>query len=37
LLLRKDEGGAMNDLIFAGIIVLFFVVGGLYVGFCEKL
>jgi len=27
----------MSDLIFAGIIVLFFVVSGLYVGFCEKL
>jgi hypothetical protein len=35
--LREAEGGAMSDLIFAGIIVLFFVVGGLYVGFCEKL
>jgi len=27
----------MSDLIFAGIIVLFFVVGGLYATFCEKL
>jgi len=27
----------MNDLIFAGIIVLFFIVGALYASFCEKL
>jgi len=27
----------MNDLIFAGIIVLFFIVSGLYASFCEKL
>jgi len=27
----------MSDLIFAGVIVLFFIVGGLYAGFCEKL
>ena len=26
-----------NDLIFVGIVVLFFVVSGLYVRFCEKL
>ena len=26
----------MSDLIFAGVIVLFFIVGGLYAGFCEK-
>jgi len=27
----------MSDLIFAGVIVLFFIVSGLYAGFCEKL
>jgi len=27
----------MNDLIFVGIIVLFFIVSGLYVRFCENL
>jgi len=27
----------MNDLIFAGIIVVFFVVSALYVRFCDKL
>jgi len=27
----------MSDLIFVGIVVLFFVVSGLYVRFCEKL
>jgi hypothetical protein len=27
----------MTDLIYIGITVLFFVVGGLYVRFCEKL
>jgi hypothetical protein len=27
----------MNDLIFAGIIVLFFIVSGVYASFCEKL
>jgi len=27
----------MNDLIFAGIVILFFVVSALYVRFCEKL
>jgi len=26
----------MNDLIYIGIMVLFFVVSGLYVRFCEK-
>jgi len=27
----------MSDLIFAAIIIVFFIVGGLYAGFCEKL
>ena len=27
----------MNDLIFVGVVVVFFVVSGLYVRFCEKL
>jgi hypothetical protein len=27
----------MNDLIYIGVTVLFFVVSGLYVRFCEKL
>jgi hypothetical protein len=27
----------MNDLIFIGIVIAFFVGGGLYVRFCEKL
>jgi len=27
----------MNDLIFAGIVILFFVVSALYVRFCDKL
>ncbi len=27
----------MTDLIYIGVIVLFFVVSGLYVRFCEKL
>jgi hypothetical protein len=27
----------MNDLLFVGIVVLFFVVSALYVRFCEKL
>jgi len=27
----------MTDLIFIGIVVLFFVVSGFYVRFCEKL
>jgi len=27
----------MNDLIFVGIVVVFFVVSALYVRFCEKL
>jgi len=27
----------MNDLIFVGIIVLFFVVSSFYIRFCEKL
>jgi uncharacterized membrane protein (DUF485 family) len=28
---------SMTDLIYIGVIVLFFVVSGLYVRFCEKL
>jgi len=27
----------MSDLIFTAIIIVFFIVGGLYAGFCEKL
>jgi len=27
----------MNDLIFTGTVIAFFVIGGLYVRFCEKL
>jgi len=27
----------MNDLIFVGIVVAFFIVSGVYVRFCEKL
>ena len=27
----------MNDLIFVGVVVMFFIVSGLYVRFCEKL
>jgi hypothetical protein len=29
--------GPMTDLLYVAITVLFFVVGGLYVRFCEKL
>jgi hypothetical protein len=36
-LLRAAQREAMSDLIFAGIIVAFFVGGALYVRFCEKL
>ncbi|MDB6129849.1 MAG: hypothetical protein JWM04_956 [Verrucomicrobiales bacterium] len=31
---REDH---MNDLIFVGVIVAFFIFSGLYVRFCEKL
>jgi hypothetical protein len=31
------KGQLMNDLIFVGIVVVFFVVSALYVRFCEKL
>jgi len=27
----------MSDLIFASVVIAFFIVGGLYVRFCEKL
>jgi len=27
----------MNDLIFVVVVVVFFIIGGLYVRFCEKL
>jgi hypothetical protein len=30
-------GNRMTDLIYVGVTVLFFVVSGLYVRFCEKL
>jgi hypothetical protein len=36
-LLRAAQREAMSDLIFAGIIVAFFVASALYVRFCEKL
>jgi hypothetical protein len=35
--LRAAQREAMSDLIFAGIIVAFFVASALYVRFCEKL
>jgi hypothetical protein len=28
---------AMNDLIYIGIVVVFFIASGLYIRFCEKL
>ena len=34
---RSWEGTEMNDALFIGITVLFFVVSVLYVRFCEKL
>ncbi len=35
---RQDgEALAMSDLIFIGLVVVFFVVSGLYVRFCERL
>jgi len=30
-------GEFMNDLVYVGVIVVFFVISGLYVRFCEKL
>jgi hypothetical protein len=30
-------GSVMNDLIYVGVVVVFFVASGLYVRFCEKL
>ncbi len=27
----------MSDLLFVGIVILFFIISGLYVRFCEKL
>jgi hypothetical protein len=32
-----NEAKIMTDLIYIGVIVLFFLVSGLYVRFCEKL
>ena len=32
---KKEKN--MIDLIYVGVVVLFFVIGGLYVGVCEKL
>ena len=32
-----QEGLAMSDLIYVGMVVAFFVVSGLYVRFCDKL
>jgi hypothetical protein len=31
------ESNQMMDLLFIGVVILFFVVSGLYVRFCEKL
>ncbi len=36
-LLKREYLTDMNDLVFVGIIVAFFVVSALYVRFCEKL
>jgi hypothetical protein len=36
-LLKREYLTDMNDLIFVGIIVAFFVLSALYVRFCEKL
>ena len=32
-----QQGKPMTDLLYIGLTVLFFVVSGLYVRFCEKL
>jgi hypothetical protein len=32
-----EPGLSMIDLIYVGVVVLLFAVGGLYVRFCEKL
>jgi hypothetical protein len=34
---RKGENPDMNDLIYVGVVIAFFVVSGLYVQFCGKL
>ena len=34
---EMEKGKRMMDLIFIGIVVLFFVASGFYVRFCEKL
>jgi hypothetical protein len=33
----RGGGSPMNDLIFVAVVVVFFIIGGLYVRFCEKL
>ena len=33
----RGGGSPMNDLIFVAVVVGFFIIGGLYVRFCEKL
>jgi len=33
----RGGGSFMNDLIFVAVVVVFFIIGGLYVRFCEKL
>jgi hypothetical protein len=33
----RGGGSFMNDLIFVAVVVAFFILGGLYVRFCEKL
>jgi len=30
-------GSPMNDLVFVAVVVVFFIIGGLYIRFCEKL
>ena len=34
---RKDFKRIMTDLIYIGVVVLFFVVSGLYIRLCEKM
>jgi len=33
----RGGGSPMNDLNFVAVVVVFFIIGGLYVRFCEKL
>jgi hypothetical protein len=34
---NETESNPMMDVIYIGVVVLFFVVGGLYVRLCEKM